>query len=76
MTHSLVTAYGLDKCMVMREPKEADKVDMTRFHSDEYVDFLERVNPENGQALTGQGSRCECGDQGTVAHGQGSMTAC
>lgn len=58
MAHSLVTAYGLDKCMVVREPKEADKVDMTRFHTDEYIDFLERVNPENGMPLTGQGSRC------------------
>lgn len=59
MAHSLITAYGLDQCMAVRRPKEADKVDMTRFHSDEYIDFLERVNPENGPALTGQGSRCE-----------------
>ncbi|CAO1624895.1 unnamed protein product [Parajaminaea phylloscopi] len=62
MAHSLITAYGLDKCMVVREPKEADKVDMTRFHTDEYIDFLERVNPENGQALTGQGSRFLIGE--------------
>lgn len=59
MAHSLITAYGLDQCMTVREPKEADKIDMSRFHTDEYVDFLERVTPENGMALTGQGSRCE-----------------
>lgn len=59
MAHSLITAYGLDQCMTVKEPKEADKTDMSRFHTDEYVDFLERVTPENGMALTGQGSRCE-----------------
>lgn len=59
MAHSLISAYGLDQCMTLREPKEADKVDMTRFHTDEYIDFLERVNPDNGMALTGAGTRCE-----------------
>lgn len=59
MAHSLINSYGLDQCMTVRRPKEADKTDMTRFHTDEYIDFLERVTPENGTAFTGQGSRCE-----------------
>jgi hypothetical protein len=32
---------------------------MTRFHSDEYVDFLEKVSPETVEELTGSGSRCK-----------------
>ncbi|PWN18495.1 histone deacetylase [Microstroma glucosiphilum] len=62
MAHSLISAYGLDQCMTLREPKEADKVDMTRFHTDEYIDFLERVNPDNGMALTGAGTRFLVGE--------------
>lgn len=32
---------------------------MTRFHTDEYVDFLTRVTPETVQEMTGNGSSCE-----------------
>ena len=31
---------------------------MTRFHTDEYVDFLNRVTPETAEDLTYQGTRC------------------
>lgn len=40
-------------------PRRATKNDMTRFHTDEYVDLLELVNPDNGESLTGGGMRCE-----------------
>jgi histone deacetylase 1/2 len=40
-------------------PRRATKNDMTRFHTDEYVDLLEMVNPDNGESLTGGGMRCE-----------------
>lgn len=32
---------------------------MTRFHTDEYIDFLARVTPETFDEMTGHGSRCE-----------------
>lgn len=32
---------------------------MTRFHTDEYVHFLERVTPETAEQLTYHGNRCE-----------------
>ena len=31
---------------------------MTRFHTDEYVDFLHRVTPDTAADMTGGGARC------------------
>jgi histone deacetylase 1/2 len=31
---------------------------MTRFHTDEYIDFLARVTPETYDELSGHGTRC------------------
>ncbi|KAJ2863491.1 hypothetical protein GGH94_003579 [Coemansia aciculifera] len=46
MAHSLVAAYGLDKKMNVIRPTRASSLQMTRFHSDDYVDFLSRITPE------------------------------
>lgn len=32
---------------------------MTKFHTDEYVDFLTRVTPELVDQMSGHGTRCE-----------------
>ena len=32
---------------------------MTKFHTDEYVDFLAKVTPETVHDLTAEGTRCE-----------------
>jgi len=32
---------------------------MTKFHTDEYVHFLNRVTPETAEELTYHGTRCE-----------------
>ncbi|KIY67979.1 histone deacetylase complex, catalytic component RPD3 [Cylindrobasidium torrendii FP15055 ss-10] len=46
MTHELVVAYDLlDKMTVMRPPR-ATAEQMTAFHSDEYINFLSRVQPD------------------------------
>ncbi|KAF9923016.1 histone deacetylase [Linnemannia zychae] len=46
MCHTLVTNYGLYKKMDVIRPKRATARQMTRFHNDEYVDFLARLTPE------------------------------
>lgn len=46
MAHSLVNAYGLDQQMTVLRPTRATALQMTRFHSDDYVEFLKRVTPE------------------------------
>ena len=42
-----------------QRPIRASKDQLTRFHSDEYIDFLETVTPETSEEMTGGGVRCE-----------------
>ncbi|KAI9188755.1 hypothetical protein H9P43_000177 [Blastocladiella emersonii ATCC 22665] len=53
MTDSLVMNYGLYKHMNVNRPDPATFEEMTRFHTDDYIRFLQRVSPElyaQGQA--------------------------
>ncbi|CAD6584257.1 MAG: histone deacetylase [Tremellales sp. Tagirdzhanova-0007] len=47
MCHSLVMNYGLYKKMEIFRAKPATKREMSQFHTDEYVDFLHRITPDN-----------------------------
>ncbi|KAJ1721675.1 histone deacetylase [Coemansia erecta] len=47
MTHNLVMSYELYKKMSIYRAAPATCQEMTQFHSDDYVDFLHRVTPEN-----------------------------
>ena len=47
------------RSMQVFRPRRAKKDDMTKFHSDEYIEFLEKVTPETVEQLTGGGVRCE-----------------
>lgn len=47
VTHSLVLNYGLQSKMNVYKPYRASFHDMCRFHSEEYVSFLQRVTPAN-----------------------------
>jgi histone deacetylase 1/2 len=47
MAHSLVLAYGLHAHMEVFRPRRATPIEMMRFHSPEYVKFLENATPEN-----------------------------
>ena len=49
VTHSLVLNYGLHKKMQVFRPYIASSHDMARFHSEEYIEFLQRVTPQNIQ---------------------------
>lgn len=54
MTDELIRAYGLDKQMKTMdiEPEFIENVDFTLFHSDDYVDVLKTVTPENKDIFT------------------------
>lgn len=47
MTHTLVLEYGLYKKMEVYRPQPAEYSDLARFHSADYLDFLQRVTPDN-----------------------------
>ncbi|KAK8844563.1 hypothetical protein IAR55_006410 [Kwoniella newhampshirensis] len=50
------------KTMQVFRPRRATKAEMTRFHTDEYIEFLENVTPETADAMTGGGVRCLIGE--------------
>uniref|UniRef100_A0A915B029 Histone deacetylase n=1 Tax=Parascaris univalens TaxID=6257 RepID=A0A915B029_PARUN len=44
--HSLVVNYGLHDEMLVLKPPKASAIEMERFHSKDYIDFLQRVSPK------------------------------
>ena len=47
---------------IPQRAKRASAETMTRFHTDEYVNFLSNVTPENAQQLTYHGTRFLVGE--------------
>ncbi|KAL1739360.1 histone deacetylase complex, catalytic component RPD3, partial [Schizophyllum fasciatum] len=69
VAHELISAYGmLDKMHVLKA-KRATPERMTAFHTDEYVDFLNKVSPETVRELTYNGSRFLVGDDNPAFEG-------
>ncbi|KAJ5628970.1 Histone deacetylase RPD3 [Penicillium lividum] len=69
MTHSLVMNYGLYKKMEIYRAKPASKYEMTQFHTDEYIDFLGKVTPDNMDQFSKEQSRYNVGDDCPVFDG-------
>ncbi|KAI6183962.1 Histone deacetylase [Aphelenchoides bicaudatus] len=47
--HNLVVNYGLTDYMKVIKPAKATALDMMRFHSTDYINFLQRVTPSNAE---------------------------
>jgi histone deacetylase 1/2 len=58
MTHNLVINYGLYKKMEINRPNAATFSEMTKFHSDDYIEFLERVSPEHTEEISKYQQKC------------------
>ncbi|KAK7064506.1 histone deacetylase complex, catalytic component RPD3 [Favolaschia claudopus] len=69
MCHSLVMNYGLYKKMEIFRAKPATKREMTQFHSDEYVEFLNRINPSNMNSYIKEQHKYNVGDDCPVFDG-------
>ena len=52
LAHQLILSYGLYRKMDVYRPHLASATEMSRFHADEYVDFLQRVTPDNVRSFT------------------------
>jgi acetoin utilization deacetylase AcuC-like enzyme len=61
MTNEMIRAYGMDKMMKPMEidPDFIDNVDFTLFHSDDYIDVLKNLTPENKDLYADQINRCK-----------------
>ena len=69
VTHSLVLNYGLHKGMQVFRPYVATSHDMAHFHSEEYIEFLQRVTPQNIQGFTKSLTHFNVGDDCPVFDG-------
>ncbi|SMR41229.1 unnamed protein product [Zymoseptoria tritici ST99CH_1E4] len=69
MAHSLIMNYGLYKKLEIYRAKPASKYEMTQFHTDEYVDFLQRVTPDNMDGFVKEQGRYNVGDDCPVFDG-------
>ncbi|KAL7320173.1 histone deacetylase (class I) Clr6 [Mucor circinelloides] len=61
MVHNMVVNYGLYKKLDIVKPTRCTAYQMTRFHSDEYVNFLQTVTPDNLESLAMQHGGLEQG---------------
>ena len=53
----------------MQRAKPASNLEMTQFHTDEYIDFLKRVTPDNMENFQKEQSRFNVGDDCPVFDG-------
>lgn len=54
MAHDLVLAYDLYDRMRVLKPIRASAADMTKFHSEEYIQFLQMATPKNVKSQTNE----------------------
>ncbi|KAI0747951.1 histone deacetylase RPD3 [Daedaleopsis nitida] len=69
ITHELVSAYDMLPKMQVLRAKRATAESMTKFHTDEYVDFLSKVTYSNVEKLTCKGTRFLVGEDNPAFDG-------
>jgi histone deacetylase 1/2 len=62
MTHQLLLAYGLYRKMEVYKPKLGSDHQMQRFHSEDYVEFLKRISPDNMKQFSAQMQKFNVGE--------------
>ena len=69
MTHNLVVNYGLYRKMDVFRPKLVSAAQLSRFHSDDYVNFLRLITPDNMRDYVRQLQRFNVGEDCPVFDG-------
>lgn len=69
LTHNLVLSYELYQKMDMYTPYRANAFDMCTFHNKDYIDFLQRVTPQNISGFATSLSRFNVGEDCPVFPG-------
>lgn len=62
MAHHLIVTYGLYQYMETFRPQLIKQADITKFHSDDYVNFLSTVTPDNMSLYVRQLQRFNVGE--------------
>ncbi|GAP85302.1 putative histone deacetylase 1 2 [Rosellinia necatrix] len=69
LAHSLIMNYGVYKKMEIYRAKPATRLEMTQFHTDDYIDFLQKVSPENMDNFQREQTKFNVGDDCPVFDG-------
>jgi histone deacetylase 1/2 len=69
MAHSLILSYGLYEKMRILPPIRATAHDMTRFHTEEYIQFLQLATPDNVQNQNGLFDKFNVGEDSPIFSG-------
>lgn len=69
MTHNLVVNYGLYRRMEVFRPRLVSPTVLSRFHSDDYINFLRIITPDNMQDYVRQLQRFNVGEDCPVFDG-------
>ena len=77
ITHEMLKAYGVlpkfNHIIPEEHPEFVSKIDFTNFHSDEYINFLMTVSPENMNQMTEQLLYYSIGEDCPVFEGLGDF---
>jgi len=69
VTHSLVFNYDLHNYMTVYRPSAASSQEITRFHDEDYIKFLQKINPLNIPNFTKHLNRFNVGNDCPVFDG-------
>lgn len=69
LAHSLIMNYGVYQKMEIYRAKPATRHEMTQFHTDEYIDFLQKVTPDNMETFSKEQGKYNVGDDCPVFDG-------
>ncbi|KAK4231080.1 histone deacetylase [Podospora fimiseda] len=69
LAHSLVMNYNIYKHMEIYRAKPAVTSEMTQFHTDEYIEFLQKVTPDNMDSFMREQGKYNVGDDCPVFDG-------
>uniref|UniRef100_A0A7S1GG65 Histone deacetylase n=1 Tax=Bicosoecida sp. CB-2014 TaxID=1486930 RepID=A0A7S1GG65_9STRA len=62
LTHHLLLTYGLYRKLHVFKPHRATALEMTKFHSPDYIDFLSRVSPDTLKTYQSQMTKFTVGE--------------
>mmetsp|Transcript_11619 Transcript_11619/g.23314 ORF Transcript_11619/g.23314 Transcript_11619/m.23314 type:complete len:439 (-) Transcript_11619:78-1394(-) len=51
VTHQLILGYELHKKMMCYKPHKASESELKKFHTEEYIDFLMKIGPDNMDSM-------------------------
>eukprot|EP01097_Dermamoeba_algensis_P011508 TRINITY_DN8929_c0_g1_i1.p1 TRINITY_DN8929_c0_g1~~TRINITY_DN8929_c0_g1_i1.p1 ORF type:complete len:447 (-),score=82.62 TRINITY_DN8929_c0_g1_i1:148-1488(-) len=69
MAHNLIVNYGLFKKMHIFRPHVAKNDELTQFHSDDYINFLQMISPDNMNEYLKEMQRFNVGEDCPVFDG-------